>query len=111
HVSTDEVYGSHATGFCLESAKLHPSSPYSATKAAADELIFAWQKTYGIRAIICRPCNNYGYGQHPEKLFAKTVDHLFNDRRMTVHGDGSYTREWLYVDENCEAILTIVEKG
>ncbi len=111
HISTDEVYGSHMTGECTEDAKLYPSSPYSATKAAGDELIYAWKKTYGIKSIICRPCNNYGEGQHPEKLFSKTVDHLFNNKKMTVHGDGSYKREWLWVGDNCEAILTILEKG
>ena len=111
HISTDEVYGSHLTGFCTEDAKLYPSSPYSSTKAAADELIYAWKKTYDIKSIICRSCNNYGFGQHPEKLFSKTVDHLFNNKKMTVHGDGSYMREWLYVGDNCEAILTILEKG
>ncbi len=111
HISTDEVYGSHLTGYCTEDNKLFPSSPYSAAKAAADELIYAWQKTYNIAAIICRSCNNYGVGQHPEKLFSKTVDHLFNNKKMTVHGDGSYKREWLYVEDNCEAILKILEKG
>lgn len=111
HISTDEVYGSHMQGECTEENKIHPSSPYSATKAAADELIYAWYKTYGINYIICRSCNNYGFGQHPEKLFSKTFDHLFNSKKMTVHGDGSYKREWLYVVDNCEAILTVLEKG
>ena len=110
-ISTDEVYGSHLTGYCTEDFKLYPSSPYSATKAAGDELLYAWRKTYDVRSIICRSCNNYGFGQHPEKLFAKTVDHLFNNKKMTVHGDGSYKREWLYVNDNCEAILTVLEKG
>lgn len=111
HISTDEVYGSMMTGRATESSRLEPSSPYSATKAAADELILAWAKTYGLQYKICRSCNNYGYGQYPEKLFAKTVDHLENNKKMTVHGDGSYVREWLYVQDNVEAILLIMEKG
>lgn len=111
HISTDEVYGSMTSGHANESHCLHPSSPYSATKAAGDELILAWAKTYGIQYKICRSCNNYGYGQYPEKLFAKTVDHLENGKKMTVHGDGSYVREWLYVKDNVEAILLIMEQG
>jgi dTDP-glucose 4,6-dehydratase len=110
-ISTDEVYGSCAEGKMTEQHCLHPSSPYSSTKAAADQLILAWKKTYGLQYIICRSCNNYGYGQYPEKLFAKTIDHLAHGKKMTVHGDGSYTREWLYAGENCEAILAAMEKG
>lgn len=111
HISTDEVYGSLMTGYATENDRLNPSSPYSATKAAADELILAWAKTYGIKYQICRSCNNYGYGQYPEKLFAKTVAHVANDKKMTVHGDGSYIREWLYAADNVQAILTIMESG
>ncbi len=110
-ISTDEVYGSTMEGRVPETHCLHPSSPYSSTKAAADQLIIAWHKTYGLQYQICRSCNNYGFGQYPEKLFAKTVDHLAHGKKMTVHGDGSYTREWLYAAENCEAVLTVMEKG
>lgn len=111
HISTDEVYGTLHNGSATEADRLCPSSPYSATKASADQLINAWKETYGVKAMICRPCNNYGYGQYPEKLFAKTVEHLWNNKPMTVHGDGSYTREWMYAGDNCEAILTVLEKG
>jgi dTDP-glucose 4,6-dehydratase len=111
HISTDEVYGTCQDGSFHEKDRLFPSSPYSATKAAADELIFAWGQTYGIQYMIARSCNNYGFGQHPEKLFAKTVDHVWNDKKMTVHGNGSYKREWIYAGDNCEAILTVLEKG
>lgn len=111
HISTDEVYGSCSAGRFTELDRLNPSSPYSSTKAAADELIFAWRKTYGIRYKICRSCNNYGVGQHPEKLFAKTFAHLLDDKKMTVHGDGSYQREWMFVEDNCRAILAVLEKG
>lgn len=111
HISTDEVYGTLHNGSAKETDMLCPSSPYSATKAAADQLINAWKETYGVKTMICRPCNNYGYGQYPEKLFAKTVEHLWNNKPMTVHGDGSYKREWMYAGDNCEAILTVLEKG
>jgi dTDP-glucose 4,6-dehydratase len=111
HISTDEVYGSMMEGSATENDRLNPSSPYSATKAAADQLILAWAKTYDIKYQICRSCNNYGYGQYPEKLFAKTVAHLANDKKMTVHGDGSYVREWLYAEDNVRAILEIMERG
>jgi dTDP-glucose 4,6-dehydratase len=111
HISTDEVYGTWHTGQASEQERLNPSSPYSATKAAADQLILGWNKTYGLNYLICRSCNNYGFGQYPEKLFAKTVDHLANGKKMTVHGDGSYTREWLYAGDNCDAILLAMERG
>lgn len=111
HISTDEVYGSMMQGAATEEQVLCPSSPYSATKAAADQLILAWAKTYGIRYKICRSCNNYGFGQYPEKLFAKTVVHLANNKKMTVHGDGTYIREWLYAADNVRAILQIMEQG
>lgn len=111
HISTDEVYGTLHNGAAMETDMLCPSSPYSATKAAADQLINAWKETYGVKTMICRPCNNYGYGQYPEKLFAKTVEHLWNNKPMTVHGNGSYKREWMYAGDNCEAILTVLEKG
>lgn len=111
HISTDEVYGSCYDEFFTEDDKLLPSNPYSATKAAAEQLIFGWRYTYGIKAIICRSCNNYGFGQYPEKLLAKTIDFLLNNKKMTVHGDGTYRREWIYVGDNCEAIMTVLEKG
>lgn len=112
HISTDEVYGPIIQGSFTESDRLMPSSPYSATKAAADQLILAWGRTYGIQYKICRSANNYGCGQYPEKLFSKTFNSVLGrDRKMTVHGDGSFTREWLFVKDNCEAIFTILEKG
>ena len=111
HISTDEVYGTYMEGQAKETDVLNPSVPYSATKAAADQLILAWSFTYDIDYFICRSCNNYGWGQYPEKLFAKTVDHLARGKKMTIHGDGSYSREWLYAEDNCKAILAVLEKG
>ena len=111
HISTDEVYGSIHAGAFTEEDKLTPSNPYSATKAAAEQLIFGWRNTYNLPTIICRSCNNYGFGQYPEKLLAKTIEYLLNDKKMTIHGNGTYKREWLYAGDNCEGILTALEKG
>ena len=110
-ISTDEVYGTNHKGTFSEDDRLHPSNPYSATKAAADQLVIGWKQTYGLQVQICRSCNNYGFGQYPEKLLAKTIEFLLAGKKMTIHGDGTYRREWLYAADNCEAILTVLEKG
>ncbi len=110
-ISTDEVYGTVREGSSKETDRLNPSNPYSATKAAADQLVRGWANTYGLRTIIVRSCNNYGYGQYPEKLLAKTIEFFLEGRKMTIHGDGSYRREWLYAGDNVEAILLLIQKG
>lgn len=110
-ISTDEVYGTAHEGCFKESDRLIPSNPYSASKAAADQLVIGWAYTYGLPALICRSCNNYGFGQYPEKLLAKTIEFLLKGKKMTIHGDGTYRREWLYAGDNCEGILTALEKG
>lgn len=111
HISTDEVYGTCHEGAFTELDRLIPSNPYSATKAAAEQLVFGWTHTYGLPTMVCRSCNNYGFGQYPEKLLAKTIEYLLNDKKMTIHGDGTYRREWCYAGDNCEGILTAMEKG
>jgi len=111
HISTDEVYGTAHEGAYTELDRLKPSNPYSGSKAAADQLILGWKHTYGLPVLICRSCNNYGYGQYPEKLLAKTIEHLLRGRKMTVHGDGTYRREWIYAEDNCRGIMTVLEKG
>ncbi len=111
HISTDEVYGTNHGGSYSETDRLNPSNPYSATKAAADQLVLGWKQTYGLPVMIARSCNNYGYGQYPEKLLAKTIEFLLNGKKMTIHGDGTYRREWLYAGDNCEAIMLLIEKG
>jgi len=111
HISTDEVYGDILTGSKKEDACLIPSNPYSATKSAAEQLIYAWGRTYGVEYIICRSSNNYGYGQHEEKLIPRTIELTLQNKKMTVHGNGSYCREWTYAGDNCEGILTAMEKG
>ena len=111
HISTDEVYGDILEGSSGEGDQLKPSNPYSATKAAAEQLIFGWGRTYDIPYIICRSSNNYGIGQYPEKLIPKTIEYTLDEKKMTVHGNGSYSREWTYAGDNCEGILLAMEKG
>ncbi len=110
-ISTDEVYGDTKEGVFSETDRLKPSSPYSATKAAADQLVLGWIRTYGVQARICRSCNNYGFGQNSEKLIPRTTKLAFQGKKMTVHGSGLYSREWIHVEDNCEAILRVMEKG
>lgn len=110
-ISTDEVYGDILTGSRVETDPLKPSNPYAATKAAAEQLLYAWGRTYGIEYIICRSSNNYGYGQHEEKLIPRTIELTLQNKNMTVHGDGSYCREWTYAGDNCEGVLLAMEKG
>ncbi|MGC9153923.1 MAG: dTDP-glucose 4,6-dehydratase [Vulcanisaeta sp.] len=112
HISTDEVYGDvEGREPADENTVLRPSNPYAATKAAGDALIMAFHRTYGIDAIIVRPSNNYGPYQYPEKLIPRTVIRALNDLPVVIHGDGSQRRDWLYVEDTCRAILTIIEKG
>ncbi|MEM2174988.1 MAG: GDP-mannose 4,6-dehydratase [Candidatus Micrarchaeia archaeon] len=110
-ISTDEVYGDVLKGSRNEKDLLKPSNPYAATKSAAEQLIFAWGRTYGIKYKICRSSNNYGYGQYPEKLIPKTILYALENKPMTIHGDGSARREWTYVEDNVEGIYLVMEKG
>ncbi len=110
-ISTDEVYGDILEGSKKEIDALKPSNPYAATKAAAEQLVFAWSRTYGIKYLIFRSSNNYGIGQYPEKLIPKTILFALQGKKMTIHGDGSARREWTYVEDNVEAILLGIEKG
>jgi len=112
HVSTDEVYGDlEGKEPATEETVLKPSNPYSATKASGDALVMAYWRTYGVKASIVRPSNNYGPYQHPEKLIPKTIIRALNDLPVAVHGDGSQRRDWLYVEDNCRAIWTVYERG
>lgn len=110
-ISTDEVYGDITSGSFKETDTLKPSSPYSASKAAADMLVVGWGRTYGIKYRIARSSNNYGYGQRAEKLIPKAMKLAIHGMKMPVHGDGSYRREWTYTEDNCEALFAIMEKG
>jgi dTDP-glucose 4,6-dehydratase len=110
-VSTDEVYGSIAEGSFTEESPLDPSSPYSATKAAGDLLVSAHAHTYGVDAVICRGSNNYGPRQYPEKLIPLMVLNALHGDSLPVYGDGRQVRNWLYVDDFCRGIHTVLERG
>jgi len=111
HFSTDEVYGDIEDGTHTETDLLKPSNPYSATKAAADQLVLAWARTYNLPYIIVRPTNNYGMGQYVEKLIPKTLKYLKLDRKIPLHNSGSPIRTWLHADDTAEAIMSIIESG
>lgn len=110
-ISTDEVYGDILEGAFTENDKLSPSNPYSATKAAAEQLVIGWGRTYGIKYRISRSCNNYGYGQRAEKLIPKAMKLALKGIKMTVQGTGQYKREWISAEDNCEALFAIMNKG
>jgi dTDP-glucose 4,6-dehydratase len=111
HFSTDEVYGDIEDGAHVETDLLKPSNPYSATKAAADQLVLAWARTYNLPYVIVRPTNNYGVGQYVEKLIPKTLKYLKLDRKIPLHNNGSPVRTWLHADDTAEAIMSIIESG
>jgi len=109
HFSTDEVYGEISEGAHTETDLLKPSNPYSATKAAADMLILAWARTYGIPYVIVRPTNNYGIGQYVEKLIPKTCKYLNLGRKIPLHNNGTPIRNWLHAEDTARAVLTIID--
>ncbi len=112
HVSTDEVYGSLPEGtFADESARLNPTNPYSASKAASDHLVLAAVNTHGIDAVITRCSNNYGAYQFPEKFVPLMIANAREDRELPLYGDGLHERDWISVDDHCEAILLVLERG
>jgi len=111
-VSTDEVYGSLGpTGFFTETTPYDPSSPYSASKAAADHLAHAWFRTYGLPVIITNCSNNYGPYQFPEKLIPLMILNGLEEKPLPVYGNGLNVRDWLYVDDHIRALEFIIEKG
>jgi dTDP-glucose 4,6-dehydratase len=110
-VSTDEVYGSIESGSFTETSPLDPSSPYSATKAAGDLLVSAHFYTFGLEAVICRGSNNYGPRQYPEKLIPLMVLNAIHGDSLPIYGDGRQVRNWLYVEDFCRGIHTVLEKG
>jgi dTDP-glucose 4,6-dehydratase len=109
HISTDEVYGDRVQGSFVETDKLSPSNPYSATKAAAEMLIFAYARTYGIDYIISRSANNYGDRQFEEKLIPKCITSILEGKKIPIHGDGTYIRDWTYVKDNVAGLFCILE--
>lgn len=111
HISTDEVYGDIISGAHIEDDILKPSNPYSASKAAADMLILAWSRTYGINYNILRPTNNYGIGQYPEKLIPLTVKNLIRGKKVKLHNNGDPIRNWLHAEDTATAVLKIIESN
>lgn len=111
-ISTDEVYGDaeEKEGF-TEDSSLNPSSPYAASKAAPDLLCLAYRRTYGLPALIVRSSNNYGPFQFPEKLIPLMIRNALSGEDLPVYGDGLQRRDWLYVEDNCRAILDVLEQG
>ena len=112
HVSTDEVYGSLGeTGKFHEAMAYAPNSPYSASKAGSDHLVRAYHHTYGLPTLTTNCSNNYGPRQHREKLIPLTISRMAKDQPIPVYGDGQNIRDWLFVDDHCAAIETVLAKG
>lgn len=110
-ISTDEVYGSIQRGKFKETDQINPSNPYSASKAGADRLAYAYFNTYGTPIVIARPSNNYGPYQYPEKLIPLFTTNAIEEKKLPIYGDGGQIRDWLYVKDNCEAIEFLLRKG
>ncbi len=110
-VSTDEVYGSIERGAFKETDPLHPSSPYSASKAGADLLVLAYAHTYRLPVLITRSSNNFGPNQHTEKLIPLFITNLIEGKKIPLYGDGRNVRDWLYVTDNCEGIDVVLHQG
>jgi dTDP-glucose 4,6-dehydratase len=107
-ISSSEVYGTARYAPMDEQHPLEPRSPYAATKAGADRLAYAYHVTYDLPIVIVRPFNNYGPRQHPEKVIPRFITQALDDERLTVHGDGGASRDWLYVEDDAEAIEAII---
>jgi dTDP-glucose 4,6-dehydratase len=111
HFSTDEVYGDIVEGAHTEEDLLKPSNPYSATKAAADMLITAWARTYGVPYVIVRPTNNFGIGQYTEKFIPHTIKHLSLGKPAPLHDEGLPRRTWLHASDTASAVIRIINLG
>ncbi len=111
HISTDEVYGDIEKGRTSENHKYEPSSPYAASKASSDHLVYSYHKTYNLPVIITNCSNNFGPRQHPEKLIPKLIYNIINNLDLPIYGNGKNSREWIYVNDHCEALIRILKKG
>jgi len=111
HISTDEVYGDVLKGRSKEIDAYKPSSPYSASKAASDHLIYSYVRTFNIPAIVTNCSNNYGPRQHPEKLIPKLIYNILQNKSLPIYGKGRNSREWIFVNDHCEALIKIYKKG
>ena len=111
HISTDEVFGDVLSGRSNENSKYKPSSPYAASKASSDHLVSSYIRTYKIDSIVTNCSNNYGPRQHPEKLIPKLIYNIIHNKPLPIYGNGKNSREWIYVNDHCEALIKIFEKG
>jgi dTDP-glucose 4,6-dehydratase len=111
HISTDEVYGSIEQGSFTEESNLQPNSPYSASKAGGDLLVRSYHVTYGLPVIITRSSNNYGPFHYPEKIIPLFITNALQNVKLPLYGDGKNIRDWLYVEDNCAGIDTVLRKG
>jgi len=111
HVSTDEVYGSVEQGSSIEADRLEPRSPYSASKAGSDLIALSYHATYGLPVMVTRSSNNFGPWQFPEKLVPLFVTNLLDGRNVPLYGDGQNQRDWLFVEDNCAAIDSVLRSG
>jgi dTDP-glucose 4,6-dehydratase len=110
-ISTDEVYGSVATGASRETDELRPRNPYSASKAGADRLAYSYWATYNVPVIVTRASNNYGPNQFPEKVIPLFITNLIDGRPVPLYGDGLNVRDWLHVEDHCRAIDLLLDRG
>lgn len=112
HISTDEVYGSLSEqGYFTEQTPYSPRSPYSASKASSDHFVKAYFHTYGLPTIVTNCSNNYGPNQYPEKLLPVIINNIYHERPLPVYGQGINIRDWLYVDDHCDALELVWQKG
>ena len=110
-ISTDEVFGSLSNGTATEESKFNPSSPYAATKAAAELLINSYFTTFNSDVVITRCTNNYGPRQFAEKLIPKTIILAYNNKKIPIYGNGKNVRDWIYVEDHCDAVLSVLHHG
>jgi len=111
HISTDEVYGDILKGRSKETDSYKPSSPYAASKASSDHLVYSYVRTFKINAVITNCSNNYGPHQHPEKLIPKLIYNIINNKPLPLYGKGKNSREWIFVDDHCEALFKVFKNG
>jgi len=111
HISTDEVYGDILNGRSDENYSYLPSSPYAASKASSDHLVYSYFRTFNLPVIITNCSNNYGPRQHPEKLIPKLIYNIINNYDLPIYGNGKNSREWIYVNDHCEALIIVWLKG
>ena len=110
-ISTDEVYGSISNGSFSEESAYSPSSPYSSSKASADLIVRSFNKTYGLNTVTTISSNNFGNNQHREKLIPKTISNILNDKPICLYGDGKNIRDWIHVEDHCNAVDLVFNHG